>query len=60
MVAKGTQMKNRIFAIIALVLFLLILVNIFVIKFYEEISVIIYVLIIAVFLIFFNNKKADE
>jgi hypothetical protein len=53
-------MKNRIVAVIVLILFILLLADLFIFKIYEEIGVILYVLIVAVFLLFFYNKKPDE
>ncbi len=51
------KMKDRVIAIIVLLLFILLLANIFVFRIMEEISVFVYVIIIAGFLIFFNKSK---
>lgn len=52
-------MKNRIIAIVALLLFLLLLLNIFLIRKMTEISVIAYVLVLAAYLIFFNKHEGS-
>jgi len=52
---KGKNIRRRIGAIILLVLFVLLLLNIFIFKLYEELSLGIYVLILVYFL-FFTNK----
>jgi len=52
-------MKNRIIAIVALLLFLLLLLNIFLIRKMTEISVIAYVLVLASYLIFFNKHEGS-
>ncbi len=57
---KRIKMKNRIFAVITLILFLFLLANLFIFRIYEEMSVVLYVLIIAIYLVFFNNKKPSE
>lgn len=51
------MMKNRIMAIISLILFILLLANLLVFRVHEEISLITYVLIVAAFLLFFNKSK---
>lgn len=51
------MIKNRMLAVISLILFLLLLANLLVFRIQEEISLIAYVLIVAVFLIFFNKSK---
>ena len=54
---KKVKMKDRVIAILVLLLFILLLANIFVFRIMEEISVFVYVIIIAGFLIFFNRPK---
>jgi hypothetical protein len=54
---KKMKMKDRLIAIIVLLLFILLLANIFVFRIMEEISVFVYVIIIAGFLIFYNKPK---
>ena len=53
-------MKNRIMAIVSLFLFVLLLLNIFVFKKFEEFTVSTYAVIIIVFLVFVNRKDTSE
>jgi len=53
---KKANVARRIGAIVLIVLFIALIVNLFVFKFYLEISLGIYILIVLYYL-FFNNKR---